>query len=66
MLWTLGMLWTLSRAREMGLGGGNIVVNVEVHGNVVNELDLEERLRRAVADGVRRGAFRGVLATGAG
>ena len=56
----------LSRAREMGLGGGNIVVNVEVHGNVVNELDLEERLRRAVADGVRRGAFRGVLATGAG
>lgn len=48
-----------------GGGGGDVgggSVNITVYGSVIGITDLESRIRAAVTDGKRAGAFRGVIA----
>lgn len=60
------MVLPLSKARDLGFGGGSLEVHVEVHGSVIGIGDLEQRVRAAVRDGVLSGGFRGVLAPAGG
>lgn len=47
-------------------GGGNVTVHVEIHGSAIGVPEIAAKVREAVAQGVQRGAFRGLIATETG